>query len=151
MKLFDCFKTRQTLSEQQFIEAIRLIESYVMRRAVCQEQTRGYWQVFADMAYNIDPDKPMDSLKVCLASQREAYRFVDDEAFNTALTGNDIYALRGVCRKLLERLENANLMARLCDGNVGPIYRDDFLNAITKTSWRTEGDRTDGTDIKISL
>jgi hypothetical protein len=40
MRLFDCFKTRQTLSEPQFIEAIRLIESYVMRRAVCQEQSR---------------------------------------------------------------------------------------------------------------
>jgi hypothetical protein len=108
MKLFDCFKSRQTLSEQQFVEAIRLIESYVMRRAVCQEQTRGYWQVFADIAYNIDPEKPMDSLKVSLASQRETYRFVDDEVFNAALTGSDIYALRGICRKLLERLENAN-------------------------------------------
>lgn len=108
MKLFDCFKVRQTLDEQQFIDVIRLIESYVMRRAVCQEQTRGYWQVFADLAYNIDPDKPMDSLKVGLASLREAYRFIDDDAFNAALTSNDIYALRGICRKLLEQLENAN-------------------------------------------
>lgn len=44
MRLFECHDQAKTLSEQQFAEAIGLIESYVFRRAICGEQTRGYWQ-----------------------------------------------------------------------------------------------------------
>lgn len=105
MQLFDCNDRLETLSEQQFVDALALAESYVFRRAICGEQTRGYWQVFANLAYRIDPAKPLESFAVGLARQRDNYRFPGDEEFRKALEERDIYGKR-VCFDLLDRLEN---------------------------------------------
>ena len=36
-----------------------MIESYVLRRAICGYQTRGYWQIFASLGYNIGDERPL--------------------------------------------------------------------------------------------
>ena len=41
MRLFDCYERLKTLSRAEFAEAIKLLESYILRRAVCGFQTRG--------------------------------------------------------------------------------------------------------------
>jgi len=106
MRLFECCDHAGTLSETAFLEAIALIESYVLRRAICVYQTRGYWQTFASLAYRIGDKDPLTDLKVALARQRENYRFPSDEEFQRALKEDELYALRGPCRHLLEGLEN---------------------------------------------
>lgn len=105
MRLFECHDVHGALDPASFAAAIDLIESYVFRRAICGEQTRGYWQVFANLAYQIDPERPLESLAVGLARQRDTYRFPDDADFHQALTARDVYGKR-VCFDLLERLEN---------------------------------------------
>lgn len=105
MRLYECYDQAKTLNEQQFVEAVGLIESYVFRRAICGEQTRGYWQVFANMAYRINHKRPLESLKIQLARQRDKYRFPENDEFRKALEENDIFAKR-VCFQLLDRLEN---------------------------------------------
>lgn len=104
MRLYDCYDAG-SLSEREFVEAIRLLDSYVFRRAICGEQTRGYWQVFAALAYRIDRGQPLESLCVGLALQRDNYRFPQDEEFRSALQERDMYGKR-VCFDLLDRLEN---------------------------------------------
>ncbi|MEX1028039.1 MAG: DUF262 domain-containing protein, partial [Candidatus Paceibacterota bacterium] len=104
MRLFECHEGG-TLSISEFVESIALIESYVFRRAICGEQTRGYWQVFAYLAYGLNAERPLESLKVGFARQRDNYRFPNDDEFRTALQERDVYAKR-VCFDLLERLEN---------------------------------------------
>ncbi|MCP4615278.1 MAG: DUF262 domain-containing protein [Bradyrhizobium sp.] len=104
MRLYDCYDTG-SLSEREFIDAIELLDSYVFRRAICGEQTRGYWQVFASLAYRIEPDRPFETLRVGLALQRDNYRFPEDGEFRSALQERDIYGKR-VCFDLLDRLEN---------------------------------------------
>src|SRR5277367_4758534 len=47
MRLLDRREHLSTLSESDLLSALSLIESYVLRRAICGFQTRGYWQVFA--------------------------------------------------------------------------------------------------------
>ena len=106
MRLFECLDVHGTLEANAFAEAIELIESFVFRRAICGEQTRGYWQVFANLAYQIDTERPVESLTVGLARLRDTYRFPDDSEFRQALTERSVYGKR-VCRELLERLENA--------------------------------------------
>lgn len=105
MRLFDCFERAKTLSVKEFQEAIHLIESYVFRRAISGEQSRGYWQVLANIAYRIDESRPLQSLQVALARLRDSYRFPSDVEFRRGLLGREIYGLR-VCSYLLERLEN---------------------------------------------
>jgi uncharacterized protein with ParB-like and HNH nuclease domain/predicted transport protein len=104
MRLYDCYDTG-SLSEGDFVRAVELIDSYVFRRAICGEQTRGYWQIFANLAYRIDKNKPFESLCVGLTVQRDNYRFPDDDEFRSALQERDVYGKR-VCFDLLDRLEN---------------------------------------------
>jgi uncharacterized protein with ParB-like and HNH nuclease domain/predicted transport protein len=105
MRLFDCHDRCKTLNTSQFREAIQIIESFVFRRAVCGEQTRSYWQIFASLAYRIDEQKPLDDLRVGLVRQRDAYRFPSDADFRRELLCRDIYGMR-VCFYLLDALEN---------------------------------------------
>ena len=105
MQLFDCYEKHGTLSASEFVEAVGLLESFVFRRALCGEQTRGYWQIFANLAYRIDIKKPLESLKVRLALMPESYTFPGDAEFRSALEGRDIYHMR-VCFDLLDSLEN---------------------------------------------
>ena len=104
MRLFECRDQLGTHTEKEFLEALTLIESYVLRRAICGYQTRGYWQIFASLAYNISDKQPFD-FKVALARQHENYRFPTDAEFERALKEGDLFGLR-VCRHLLEGLEN---------------------------------------------
>ena len=104
MRLFDCHG-KGTLTTPEFVLAVELIESYVMRRAVCGEQTRAYWQLFADFAYRIDESRPLESLRVTIAREHGNYRFPTDDDFRKALEERDLYSKR-VCFDLLERLEN---------------------------------------------
>lgn len=105
MRLFHCHDHCKSLSTSAFQSSIRLLESYVFRRAICGEQTRGYWQVFANLAYRVDEKHPLDSLQVAVARQRDSYRFPSNADFRRELLLRDIYSLR-VCSYLLERLEN---------------------------------------------
>jgi predicted transport protein len=105
MRLFECHEIRGTLSTAEFVEAIELIESYVFRRVICGMQTRGYWLEFARLAYRIDDERPLESLKVGLARLTESYAFPGDAEFRKALQETDVYHKR-VCHHLLDRLEN---------------------------------------------
>ena len=105
MRLYDYHDRLGTLSLAELNTAVHLIESFVFRRAICGEQTRGYWQVFASLAYKLDPDSPLESLQVEFARLRDNYRYPSDTEFRKALMERDLYGLR-VCPHLLEQLEN---------------------------------------------
>lgn len=105
MRLSECHHDLKTLSQADFIEALALLESYVFRRSVCGMQTRGYWKAFATLAYAIEDQSPLLSLKVALRRQRGKYRFPRDEEFVRELKTRDLYNMR-TCHFLLDRLEN---------------------------------------------
>jgi predicted transport protein len=105
MRLFNCHEDAKTLPVAEFQEALALLESYVLRRSVCDGQTRGYGQVFADIAYEIDDAQPLRSLKASLASQHESYAFPSDEEFKNHLAERDLYRMRN-CMHILVQLEN---------------------------------------------
>ena len=104
MRLFHAYE-RGSLEAGEFVQALALVESYVFRRSICGLQTRGYWQVFANMAYRISETQALVDLKVALARQHESYRYPNDEEFRRNLLERDIYGLR-VAKYLLEQLEN---------------------------------------------
>ena len=105
MRLFDCYERCASLSVKDFRTAITSIESYVFRRAICGEQSRSYWQVFANLAYQIGDESPLIDLEVGMARFRDAYRSPPDADFRREFLTRDIYGLR-VCSYLLDRLEN---------------------------------------------
>lgn len=105
MKLYDCYRLVQTLSANEFVEAVELVESYVFRRSVCGMQTRSLGQIFATLAYRVKDDNPLVSLKVALYRQGKKRRFPSDAEFRDALETRDLYDMRH-CHYLLDRLEN---------------------------------------------
>lgn len=134
MRLFDCYERLKTLSGTEFVEAITLLESYVLRRAVCGLQTRGYWLEFARLAYRISDTKPLESLKVGLARLPENYAFPDNSAFREALEKGDIYHKR-VCFHLLDRLENHGTL-ELTDTSTYSIEHILPQNEKLRLEWR---------------
>ena len=105
MRLYDCFE-RGLLTERDFIQALQLIKSYLLRRAVIGLQTRDYWSVFARMAHSVSEDSVFESFQVALARRSYNYRFPSDQEFTQAFQENSMYGLR-ICFHILERLENA--------------------------------------------
>lgn len=105
MHLLDLRDHLNALSEDELLEALRLIESYTVRRAVCGLQTRSYWTIFANITYGIGVKTPLTDLKVGLAIQNENYRFPTNAEFERDLKAVDLYGLR-ICRHVLEGLEN---------------------------------------------
>lgn len=105
MRLYE-YHENDLLSQVEFVRAVELIESYLLRRAVLGLQTRGYWSVFARIAHDLDHKSVFKSLQVALARLRGNNRFPSDEEFRRGLKDHDLYGLR-VCKHILDRLENA--------------------------------------------
>lgn len=105
MRLLEAREVQHTLSEPELLEAVRLIESYLLRRAVIGGQSRGYGLEFAKLAYRIDDAQPLASLKAAFARMPAAYAFPEDEEFERALLEGDLYHKR-VCKHVLDGLEN---------------------------------------------
>jgi predicted transport protein len=105
LRLYDCYFRHKTLPLEDFIAAVRLLESYVFRRSVCDMQTRSLGQIFANLAYRIKDEAPLLSLKVALYRQGKKRRYPSDAEFKEALETRDVYDMR-TCHYLLDRLEN---------------------------------------------
>jgi hypothetical protein len=105
MRLFDCYDRLASLSQEDFCEAIDLLESYLLRRAVIGLQSRGYGFEFTKLAYAVSDDEPLVYLQAAMARLSESYAFPLDEDFTLALKDSDLYHKR-VCFHLLDGLEN---------------------------------------------
>lgn len=106
MRFYD-WHTKDQLLEKEFFDAVKLVESYLVRRAVLGLQTHSYWAVFAKIAHSIDSASVFSSFQAELARLRDNYHFPTNEKFKRGLEERDLYALR-VRRHVLDRLENAH-------------------------------------------
>ena len=105
MCLFDLHDKKQALSMDSFNEVVRVIESYLFRRAICGLQNRDYWRIFALLAHRLDPNDPVQGVKAGLKARRSSYIYPNDDEFRRNLMVRDIYRLRHRLI-LLEALEN---------------------------------------------
>ncbi len=103
IRLYDIYE-KEYLSEEDFVHAIALIESYILRRDVLGLPSRSYWRVFARVALDMESD--LGSLRVALACLQDNNRFPGDDEFRRALEERNLYALRNSCKHILEGLEN---------------------------------------------
>lgn len=106
MRLYDAFDKSRTLPEDDFRQALVLISSYIVRRAVLGLQTRGYWSFFARLARDLDGSSPFESFQTQLARDNYPYGFPTDEEFHKEIQECDLYRLR-ICLHILTQLENA--------------------------------------------
>ena len=96
---------KEKLTKNEFIESVRLLESYILRRSVCGMQTRSYGNLFASLAQKLTEDSPVENLSVAIARFSKNSRFPNDVEFIESLKNNDLYESAN-CRLILERIEN---------------------------------------------
>ena len=95
----------QKLLKEEFIEALRLIESYVFRRAICGIPTNSLNKTFATFNKVLDKANYMESFKVALILMDSYRRFPTDDEFRRELLVKDLYNFR-TRNYWLRRVEN---------------------------------------------
>ncbi|MGE7662869.1 GmrSD restriction endonuclease domain-containing protein [Peribacillus sp. NPDC097197] len=97
----------QKVTQAEFISILKLVESYVFRRAICGVPTNSLNKTFATISKEINKEKYVESLQVILALKDSYKRFPNNEEFIRELTVKDVYNFRNR-NYLLRKLENYN-------------------------------------------
>ena len=95
----------QVLSRDDFLKAVRAIESYVFRRAVCAIPTNSMNKTFANMGKSLKKDRYLESLEAAFLLLPSYRRFPKDDEFKRELKIKDLYNFRSRSY-WLRRLEN---------------------------------------------
>lgn len=98
---------RQRLTQEQFIQILRLVESYVFRRAICGIPTNSLNKTFATLSRELDKARYLESFGAALALKGSYRRFPDDGEFTREMVVKDLYNFRSR-NYWLRRLENHN-------------------------------------------
>jgi uncharacterized protein with ParB-like and HNH nuclease domain/predicted transport protein len=95
----------ERLSHEEFVAAVRLIESYVFRRAICAIPTNSLNKTFATFTKALKKDRYLESIQAHMLSMPSYRGFPTDEEFRRQLETRDLYKFP---RKAywLRRLEN---------------------------------------------
>lgn len=84
---------------------MKLVESYVFRRAICGIPTNSLNKTFANLSKEIDKDRYLESLKAAFLLKDSYRRFPLDEEFRREFVVKDVYNFRNR-NYLLRKLEN---------------------------------------------
>ena len=82
------------LSGAEFLQAVRLIESYVFRRAICAIPTNSMNKTFATFTKSLKKDRYLDSIKAHFLSLPSYRRFPSDDEFMRDIQTRDLYRFR---------------------------------------------------------
>jgi len=93
------------IEETDFMEIIKLVESYVFRRSICQIPTNSMNKTFAEFTRHIDKADYLSSLKGHFYQLKSYRRFPSDEDIKSALLYRDVYNFYNRTY-LLRKLEN---------------------------------------------
>ena len=90
LKLYDDF-ARGRISKEDFVQAVRLVEAYVFRRAVCAIPTNSHNKTFASFGRALKKDRYIQSIQAHLLDLPSYRRFPGDEEFRRKLSARDLY------------------------------------------------------------
>jgi predicted transport protein len=93
------------LTKDDFIRAVRLVESYVFRRAICSIPTNSLNKTFATFGRELRKDRYLESIEAHLMTLPSYRRFPNDDEFRLELARRDLYNFRSRSY-WLRRLEN---------------------------------------------
>lgn len=95
------------LPKADFLTAVRLVESFVFRRAICSIPTSSLNKTFATLTKALKKDRYLESIQAYLLLLPSYRRFPNDEEFKRELQTKDLYNFRSRSY-WLRRLENNN-------------------------------------------
>ena len=80
-----------TLDKKDFLQAVRLVESYVFRRAICNIPTNSLNKTFASFGRELNKERYLESIQAHFISLSSYRRFPDDEEFKREMKLRDLY------------------------------------------------------------
>ena len=92
------------LSIKEFLETMRTIETYIVRRAVCGIPTAALNRFFPRVYKNLKKSAMVDSLKTLLKNETGTTRMPGEDEFKRALEERNLYGNK-ILRFLLEEIE----------------------------------------------
>lgn len=93
------------LSTEGLVQLVRLVESFVVRRAVCDIKTNPLNRIFSQLSKEIDKADYVPSVGRALLRLRDQQRFPTDDEFLPQLVSRPLYNSRDLCKAMLVRLE----------------------------------------------
>ena len=104
LELYDDYE-KGTLTLSDFITAVRLVEAYVFRRAICAIMPNSLNRTFASFSKALKKDRYLESIQAHLLAMPSYRRFPNDDEFRRDLQTRDLYNFRSRSY-WLRRLEN---------------------------------------------
>lgn len=104
LELYDDYSNGR-LSREDLVQAVRLIESYVFRRAVCSIPTNSLNKTFATFGRSLKKDRYLESMLAHFLQLPSYRRFPKNDEFQRELKVRDLYNFRSRSY-WLRRLEN---------------------------------------------
>ena len=104
LTIYDDYE-RQRLSRDELISILKLLESYVFRRAICEISTNSLNKIFADLGREIEKENYLESVQAAFLYKDFYKRFPKDEEFHKKFIAKDVYNFRNRIY-LLRKLEN---------------------------------------------
>jgi len=98
---------RNNLTEDDFIQLLKLVESYILRRSICNIATNALNKAFVSFLKEVDKNAYVESFKVALVTKKDSSRFPNDAEFIREFKTRNMYKMRNL-RYLLEKIENFN-------------------------------------------
>ena len=111
LQIYDDYK-KDLLSSEDFEFVVRLVESYVFRRAVCNIPTNSLNKTFATFGRSIKKDYYLESIEAHFLLQSSYRRFPKDDEFRREIQIRDLYHFRSRSY-WLRKLENYNRKERV--------------------------------------
>lgn len=106
------------VSAEERIDLVRLVESYIFRRATCGLRSNPLDKVFAEVLRAIDRSDYVASIATALVAGQSTARFPDDTEFIDRFTSRDVYTGFSHAKYLLVRLENLGRKEPIVESSV---------------------------------
>lgn len=100
------------LRYDEFKSVVRIIESYIFRRAICEIPTNSMNKTFARIGIGFKKDRYLESVKVSFLLLPSYRRFPSDDEFHRKIQTKDIYNFRNKSY-WLRRMENFGRKERI--------------------------------------
>lgn len=82
------------ITRDEVLEIVRLVESYVFRRAICMIPTNSLNKTFATLKRDVKQDRYLESVKAQFLIMKSYRRFPRDEEFLARIQDRDLYNFR---------------------------------------------------------
>ena len=90
LEVYDDYK-QGLIAKADVIKILRLVESYVFRRSVCDVSTAVMNKLFAALMNEVDKDNYLESLNAVFRKMRTYRRYPKDSEFKEAFINKDVY------------------------------------------------------------